>query len=497
MNDGHAALLEIAKLVLSEEDPEKTPEILLSRLLELTGASRGFIVIRDGDSFEQKFDVHFDRNTLSREERQFSRSLVLESIETRRILDSPALSLDPRFAEAKSLQLLGTAWVVVAPLQHGEVFGVVYLERTRPPENLDELRQLLGEFSEVAGLFLKRAIEREALRRRAQSLERDLFAQHDFEGIVTRDPKMLQLLKVVAQVADSSAAVLIRGETGTGKELVARALHLNSGRRHRPFVTLHCTALPGTILESELFGHVRGAFTGADRDRPGRIAAAQGGTLLLDEVAEIPADVQAKLLRFLQFGEIQRLGSDRTERVDVRVVAATHRDLASLIEAGRFRQDLYFRLKVVELFLPPLRERKGDIPLLAQHLLRTHWKRSAEGARFTSRAQQALAAYHYPGNVRELAHLVERACLLATEPVLDIDALPPEVAVSDGGLPAPLRDFTLDELQRLRESLVEQAEREFLTGLLARCGGNVSEAARRSGMQRRHLQKLLAKHRPK
>src|SRR5262249_33633966 len=232
-------------------------------------------------------------------------------------------------------------------------------------------------------------------------------------GIVTRDPHMLELLRVVAQVADSEATVLVRGETGTGKELIARALHVNSGRRRRPFVILHCSALPASLLESELFGHIRGAFTGAERDRAGRIAQADGGTLFLDEVGEIPAEAQAKLLRFLQFGEIMRVGSDKVEKVDVRVVAATHQDLDAMIRERRFRQDLYFRLKVVELTVPPLRERPGDILLLADAFLQKKWRRPNERPRLTARAEKALVAHAWPGNVRELEGLIERACLLA------------------------------------------------------------------------------------
>ena len=182
-------------------------------------------------------------------------------------------------------------------------------------------------------------MNRAELARRTSALERDLFAQHDFSGIITRDPAMMSLLRTVAQVATAKASVLITGESGTGKELIAKALHVNSERRRGPFVALHCAALPSTMLESELFGHVRGAFTGADKDRAGRLASARGGTLFLDEVAEIPLETQAKLLRAVQFGEVQRLGTDRPEVVDVRIVAATHRNLAERVAQGTFRQD--------------------------------------------------------------------------------------------------------------------------------------------------------------
>jgi transcriptional regulator with GAF, ATPase, and Fis domain len=490
------ALYDIAKLLLSENDSDRTAAILLGRVLEATGAERGFIVVRDGDSYEQRLDVRYDRNEITTEERRFSRSLVRRAIESQELLDSPDVLRDPRFEPQESVQRLGRCSVLVAPLRDGgQVYGVLYLERRDRPDGFPgEAKRFLAEFAELAGLSLRKALEREALERRNRSLERDLFARHNFEGIVTRHPKMIELLETVAQVADTDATVLLLGETGTGKELIARALHWNSSRRERPFVTLHCAALPGQVLESELFGHVRGAFTGAERDRPGRIASASRGTLLLDEVAEIPHEVQAKLLRFLQFGEIQRLGSDSTETVDVRILAATHQDLGALVKAGRFRQDLYFRLRVLELSIPPLRERRSDVPLLLEHFLRTHWRRAGEEPRFSPRAEQLLLAYGYPGNVRELEHLVERACLLARAPLIDVNLLPAEVlgALPAGGAAFP--ELTNEALKAAKETAVLAIERSFLEALMKHCDGNVSRAARESGIHRSHLQKLLAEH---
>ncbi|HEV7784878.1 MAG TPA: sigma 54-interacting transcriptional regulator, partial [Thermoanaerobaculia bacterium] len=345
-------------------------------------------------------------------------------------------------------------------------------------------------------LFLRRASEREALRRRNRSLERNLFKRYDFKGIITHDSEMLKQLQVVAQVAGRDAPVLVLGETGTGKELIARALHVNSPRRGE-LVTLNCSALPGSLLESELFGHVAGAFTDAKRDRPGRLAKAHHGTLFLDEVGEIPLEVQAKLLRFLELGEIQRLGSDRVEKVDVRIVAATHRDLRQMIKEERFREDLYFRLKVLDITLPPLRERQGDVPLLVDHFLREHWCRPEEEPRWTARAYRALLSHLWPGNVRELDHAVERACLLARGPELDLDLLPPEVA---GAAPNPQAEPAFPELtgaalNEACEAATNALEKRFLTELMCRWKNNVSHAAREAGLHRSHLQRLLARHR--
>jgi Nif-specific regulatory protein/two-component system response regulator HydG len=497
--DLYRSLHAIAKLLLSEDDDDRTPELLLRRVLEAVEGERGFIVVREEGSYEQRFAVRFDRAALSDEERRFSRSLVRQAIETRQLVHLSNAADDPRAALVKSIGDAGRIAVLVAPLvSGGEVYGVVYVERDAPFAGPDDAAlRFLAELAEIAGLFLRRAIERETLRRRSRTLEGDLFARHDFQGIVTRDPKMLALLKTVAQVADTDATVLIRGETGAGKELVARALHVNSPRRHKPCVTLHTTALPGAILESELFGHKKGAFTGADRDRAGRIATADGGTLFLDEVAEITPEVQAKLLRFLQFGEIQRVGSDRTEKVNVRVIAATHEDIPALVEAGRFRRDLYYRLNLIELLLPPLRERAGDVPLLVDHFLRQYWRLAGETPRWTPRAERALRAYAYPGNVRELAHAVERACILTNGPELDADLLPPAMAPATAD-PAPAPCFealTGKELGAAREAAVAEVERAFLAALLERHQGNISQAARESGLHRTYLQKLLARHR--
>ncbi|MCP4659622.1 MAG: sigma-54-dependent Fis family transcriptional regulator [bacterium] len=324
----------------------------------------------------------------------------------------------------------------------------------------------------------------------------DLFASHDFSGIVTRHPSMIRVLEQVAQMAEAEAPVLNRGETGTGKELIARALHVNSSRRRGPFITVNCAALSSTLLESELFGHVSGAFTGAQRERRGRLASAQSGTLLLDEVGEIPHEVQAKLLRFLQFGEVQRVGSDRVERVDTRVLAATNRDLRRMIAEGEFREDLYFRLKVLEIELPPLRSRRSDITLLTQHFLDRCWRRDGEAPRLTPAVLQRIRTYSYPGNVRELAHLVERLCVLARGSEIDLDLLPPELvdAPHEEEVGEAWPTLTAEALKAAKKAAGERVERSFLESLMAYCNGNVSQASRESGIHRTYLYKLLGRH---
>ncbi|CAM2010445.1 sigma-54-dependent transcriptional regulator [Acanthopleuribacter pedis] len=331
----------------------------------------------------------------------------------------------------------------------------------------------------------------------------------EFREIIGRHPKLRSCLDMVSQVAASRAPVLVRGETGTGKELIARAVCQASDRRSKPFTVLHCGALNENVLEAELFGHRRGAFTGAVNDRKGRLAAAHGGTLFIDEVGEIPLNVQAKLLRFLQFGEIQRVGCDRVETVDVRIVAATHRDLAAMVREGSFREDLYFRLKVVEVNLPSLRERRDDLPLLIDYFMKRFWQRPTRAVIHPA-TMLILENYSFPGNIRELSHIVERACLLAKTEEIGPDLLPAEVLESyrDNELPdadsldpepilATFRRLSNEELKSHRQSACrkcsEDVERRFLRALMTEYR-EIAEAAKAAGMHRTYLHRLLTKH---
>jgi Nif-specific regulatory protein/two-component system response regulator HydG len=499
------ARIEIAKLLLTQQDDVLTAEALLRKTLDLTGADRGYVVSRDGDQFKPAFAVRFDA-AADDEAARFSRSLVRAALADNQPVHSMNPADDPALSGLESLAASAGRAVLVVPLSSGEErFGALYLEHPHVGGFSREAIELTAEVAELAGLCLHNAAQRAHLARRTTALEKDLFAQHDFSGIVTRDPATLRLLGTVAQVAPSRASVLVTGESGTGKELIAKALHVNSDRRQRPFVALHCAALPSATLESELFGHVRGAFTGADRDRAGRLASAHGGTLFLDEVAEIPLETQAKLLRAIQFGELQRLGADRVEKVDVRFVAATHQSLVDRVKEGSFRQDLYYRLRVVELRLPPLRERRGDIALLAARFLEAH----APGARLrlSAAAARQLEAHSWPGNVRELENAIERACLLTAGAEIGVEALPDDVAALSrrqatvGQAAAPgeqgpaytFARFDKAELEAAMAGVSRQVERAFIEGLLAAHGGNVTKAASESGIHRSHLQRMMAR----
>jgi transcriptional regulator with GAF, ATPase, and Fis domain len=304
----------------------------------------------------------------------------------------------------------------------------------------------------------------------------------DFHGIVGRSAAMRALTARIEKLAATDTTVLVQGETGTGKERVAEALHLASKRASQPLVTVDCGSLPAGMIESELFGHEKGAFTGAVASVAGAFERAQGGTLFLDEIGELPLDLQPKLLRALESRVVKRLGGTRAIPVDVRVIAATNRDLQLEVASGRFREDVYYRIAVVTLAVPPLRERTEDIPLLAVHLLTTL---GFDPSRFlTGEAIEALARHSWPGNVRELRNALERAAALA-EPLMPAPA-PPSV-----NLPSQ-PDVDLSQPLRVgRHRLVEQYERAYVSQMLAACGGNISEAARRAGVERISMYRII------
>ena len=501
----YEALHKIAKALLLDRCGSAPDRFLLNRAITFTHSDRGFIVVREKGSFQEKYQIHFDRKKISAQKRRFSRTAVKKAISTKEVLFIEDVSQDPELHLQESVIEMGACSVLVAPLvSHGEVYAVIYMEkREGSPPFSSESAHFMMEFSELAAAAFQRALERENIARIRNIIDRDRRSGFNDCGMVGRHPKMIALLDMVAQVAASNATVLVRGETGSGKEKVAEAVHFNSERAGNPFVAVHCGALPETLFEAELFGHTKGAFSGAHQQRLGRIAQAAGGTLFLDEVAEIPLVSQAKLLRFLQSGEFQRLGSDQTQKIDLRIVTATHRDLKQWVEKGRFREDLYYRLNVIELTVPPLRERKSDIPLLISFFLERFRDPHKEHPKLTSRATRILERYAYPGNVRELAHLVERMCALASGPLLDVDLLPDDLNWERSGTQAGLsskivfHSYTNDELKSLRQAEGERASRRvealFLDGLMARHGNNISKAAQAANMQRSYLHRLLAR----
>jgi two-component system response regulator AtoC len=339
------------------------------------------------------------------------------------------------------------------------------------PFRLDEIK-----------VVVRRTLDARRLARENLQYRQELKARYGFETLVGQSHQMVEIYKLVARVANLETTVLIQGETGTGKELVARAIHGASARASRPFVVVDCAALPETLFESELFGHERGAFTGAFAARRGLLETSAGGTCLLDEIGELSAPLQAKLLRTLQERTIRRVGGNDAIPVDVRVVAATNRDLRKLVGEGGFRDDLYYRLNVVTITLPPLRERTSDIPLLAQHFLASFARRSERPVkRLAPDALALLSSYHWPGNVRELEHLLERAAALASAETLLPDDFPAHLREEPARAPRlPAAGMSLEEVKRW-----------YVHKVLDEAGGNKLRAAELLGIDRRTLYRIL------
>jgi two-component system response regulator HydG len=339
-------------------------------------------------------------------------------------------------------------------------------------------------------LTIDRIMEHTQLKEENRFLRESLGKHFDMQNIIGRSSVMVNLLETVAHVARSEATVMITGESGTGKELIAGAIHFNSPRKSGPFVKLNCAAITETLLESELFGHEKGAFTGADRRKEGRFLQAHGGSLFLDEVSEMSLTMQVKLLRVLQEREVTRVGGEQVINVDTRVIAATNKNLQELIASGLFREDLYYRLNVVSLELPPLRERRDDIPLLIQHFLEIFAKRNHKDIKgFTPRAMDQLIRYDWPGNVRELMNAIERCVVLSRSEYLDAEYLE---TIQDLSQPET-KPLPFQQEEDISMSL-EDIEKSAILRMMEQVSGNKSEAARRLGITRKTLHKKLKKY---
>lgn len=355
------------------------------------------------------------------------------------------------------------------------------------PVNMDEVE-----------LVIQRALLHADLINENRQLKEEIRSLHGLDTVISKHPTMIEIMQIVRQVADSKAAVLIEGESGTGKELVARAIHLNSQRAGLPFIVVNCSAIPRGLLESELFGYEKGAFTGATKRKIGSFELAHRSTLFLDEIGEMPRELQVKILRAIEGYRFMRVGGAEEIDVDVRLITATNRDLKAAVDAGEFREDLFYRLHVVTVKLPPLRERRGDIPLLVSHFLEKHKKEVKERSlEISDKALQALEAYSWPGNVRELENCILRAMLLTRSDRIELEDLPAEVRGEGKETPGPVpRDG--QELRRLKWQLRRKAEDEieriFLRDALRRNRGNISKTALDVGMDRRQLQNLIRKH---
>ncbi len=496
----------LAKRLGAEQSPARLVGVVLDAALELSGAERALLVARESDGV---WRVRGYRGLARRggdgEAPGFSRSIAARALDEGTPLATVDASADGRLDAAASVHALALRSVVAVPLRFGDgADGVLYLD--------DRLRAgafgaadvaLLLDLADLAALALASAESVRRERRSARRLERlrrtlaetverqgvelvglrRLGQAAPLAGLIGDSEPMRRVAGLVERVAVAEVPVLVLGESGVGKELVARAIHALSPRRDRPFVSENCGAIPEPLLESTLFGHVRGAFTGADRARAGLFEAADGGTLLLDEIGEMSPGMQTKLLRVLQEGEVRAVGGERTRKVDVRVIAATHRDLEAMLRAGTFRQDLYYRLAVVNVAVPPLRARVADIAPLVAHFVEKHARGRAISV--DRRALALLQAHPWPGNVRQLENEVQRALLLATDVLRPEDLSPavtgPERTESREGSPLDALDLR-GQTVALERRLIRRALAEH---------GTQAAAARALGVSRFGLQKMI------
>ena len=504
-------LLAINKRLNSEHRLPHLLEYILDAVIELTGAERGFLLlVEDDGSLSIKVARNIDQHSLQGEELSLSRSIAERAASAGEPVITVDAAEDGRFAEAVSVSHLRLRSVLAAPLVvKGRTVGTVYLDHRLRQGVFTEVEvNLVQDLADQAAIAIENArlladnrrrheeigrlnhrlraqvesqqVELQEVREELRSSRSALQLQYDYRNIIGRTPRMMELFRLLDRVTETELPVVVQGDSGTGKELVARAIHINGARKAGPFVSENCGAIPETLLESVLFGHVKGAFTGADRERKGLFEVANGGSLFLDEVGEMSAAMQTKLLRVLQNGEYRPVGGTDTRVTDVRIIAASNKDLSQLVASGVFREDLFYRLNVILIQIPPLRDRREDIPLLVDHFLSKH---AAQGRRVGTAAMAALMGHAWPGNVRELENEVMRAAALGGEVIL-VDDLSPQV-----GSGAPLALADPDDLD-LRNR-VEHLERDMISRALERTGGNNTHAAQLLGLSRYGLLKKL------
>jgi transcriptional regulator with GAF, ATPase, and Fis domain len=472
LSDFNRRLLEIREI------PEQI-EALLDAVIEVVHANKGFVILlRDGDP-EIAAARNVDRETIPDAVTQLSDSILRKCIDTRQPLIVSDAVNDTMFNSSQSVLNLQLSSVMVAPLiAQGQLLGLIYVGNDNVVNLFEQASlEVLTVFAGQASLILQNAILLNQLTTDRDRIAEELDAQK-FGDIIGSCPSLQQVFRRVEKVAAADINVLITGETGTGKELIARELHRRSNRASGPFIVVNCGAIPENLMESELFGHVRGAFTGAVATRQGSFQAADGGTLFLDEVGEMPLALQVKLLRALQEREVVKVGDHRPQRVDIRVVAATNRDLEASIREGSFREDLFYRLNVINLHLPPLRERGDDVIVIAKFLLAkyaTEMNAAVKG--FTPKAVEALRTYDWPGNVRQLENRIKKAVVLADKTLIG-----PE----DMDLSAE-RQARIVPLSQAREDFT----RRYIVDALERTGGNRTAAAKELGVDPRTVFRYL------
>jgi Nif-specific regulatory protein len=501
-------LADLGAMIAGEVELDDMLATFAARVARALGADRATLWLIDGSTGEIRSRVAI-LPELKELVVPHGHGVVGEVAQTGQLVNIKDAASDPRWGGGELAQQIGyrTTSMLTAPItRRGAIRGVLQVLNKRDGAFTERDEEFVRVLAEQIG----RALDYTTLR--GDEGARGLTVRGRFNHVIGRSPAMAAVYEMIVRAAQTDATVLLHGETGTGKGLLARAIHVNSDRRHAPFVHVDCTTLPAALVESELFGHERGAYTGADSRVIGKVEAANGGTLFLDEIGELPLPLQGKLLRFVQERQFERVGGRETLTADVRIVAATNRDLAAMAAMNQFRSDLFFRLRVVEIEIPSLRARGAeDINDLAEHFVQQFARRYRKGTlRIADGVRPALVAYGWPGNVRELENTIERAVVLASGPsigVKDLGLDRPRVSASDSqvGIPimagsstsipimpvAPVATSASDDVLLPADLPLEEAERRYAKAILDREGGNQSAAARALGISRNKLARLL------
>lgn len=480
--DNFTVIYEIAQRINSILDEQELLNRVLENAMSHLDAERGYIVMVD-DTDERGFSVVVSRNFSSpkdADESAASSSVINNVLKTGEpVLTFDALS-DERFEAARSIVSQKILSIICVPLRLQEAtIGAIYLDSTKSRGKFNnDTMKFMAVFGNLAAVAVENAKRYDRLRNENTRLQNEVSSTNLFKGIIGKSKQWKAALDLVQRVVDTDVSVLITGESGTGKELIARAIHTQGKRRDNPFIAINCSAIPEQLLESELFGYRKGAFTGASADKKGLIEHAAGGTLFLDEVGDLPSPLQAKLLRVLQDKEIRRLGDVESTKVDVRIISATNKNLHEEIKNGSFREDLYFRLNIVEIHLPPLRERTDDIPVLANHFMKNAGETHGRNVRrISSKTMSRLLGHPWYGNVRELQNVIERAVVLSRSEELDEEDL-------------RLERYSEEELVQAGMTL-EEFERKLVERTLVETEGNRTKAAEKLGVSLRWLQYRL------
>jgi transcriptional regulator with GAF, ATPase, and Fis domain len=473
--NSYKRLFEFSQRLMDSYEIPALLDQLLDVVVKVTNADKGFIVLVESGEPVVKVARNLRRETISDAVSHLSDAILAKVIESKKpLIISDALN-DTNFKDSLSVMNLRLTSVMCVPLlERGNLIGLIYLGNDNVAQLFDEAAlEILTIFAAQASLVIRNALLVNELQLDKRSLQ-ERMERMRFGEILGSSPAMQEVFRKVQRVAGTDITVLVSGETGTGKELIARELHNRSSRAKGPFVSINCGAIPENLLESELFGHVRGAFTGAVANKPGRFQSANKGTLLLDEIGEMPVALQVKILRALQERAVCRVGDTVTESVDIRVIAATNRDLEAETKAGRFREDLYYRLNVVHLILPPLRERGDDIVVLARYLLSRFAQELGSKVRgFTPGAIAAVKRYPWPGNIREMENRIKKALVLADKAMLGAE----DLGINPDELPAIL---TLADAR-------ERWQRQYINEVLNLNGGNRTRTARDLGVDPRTI----------